>query len=161
MKPVRILLFFLSVFLLLLAVALYFPEKGIKISENFKLKFFTSEDIFSKKRVRYADITDIINKNKLLTDSIISELAENPDDNKTEKFDTIRANADSLIKSISKIEYPDNDPEALHSIFKALKNLKNSNKLIRIMHYGDSQIEGDRMTSLIRNKLQNKFGGAG
>ena len=161
MKPIKILLFFLSVFLLLLAVVLYFPEKGIKISENFKLKFFTSEDIFSKKRVKYADISDIINKNKLLTDSMISELVENPANNNTEKSDTIRANADSLIKSICKIEYPDDDPEVLLSIFKALKDLQNSNKLIRIMHYGDSQIEGDRMTSLIRNKLQNKFGGSG
>ena len=86
MKPVKILLFFLSVFLLLLAVVLYFPEKGIKISENHKLKFFTSEDIFSKKKVKYADITDIINKNKLLTDSMISELVENPAKNNAEKF---------------------------------------------------------------------------
>jgi lysophospholipase L1-like esterase len=29
------------------------------------------------------------------------------------------------------------------------------------MHYGDSQIEGDRMTAFIRNKLQLKFGGTG
>jgi hypothetical protein len=29
------------------------------------------------------------------------------------------------------------------------------------MHYGDSQIEGDRMTSLIRYKLQRQFGGSG
>ena len=29
------------------------------------------------------------------------------------------------------------------------------------MHYGDSQIEGDRMTSLIRYKLQKQFGGSG
>ncbi len=161
MKPLKILLFFLSVFLLLLAIALYFPEKGIKISRNFRLKFFTSEDIFSKKTVRYADISDIINKNELLTDSMIYELAENPGSNPSAGFDTIRANADSLIKSILKFEYPDNNPEALSSIFKALKGLSGSEKLIRIMHYGDSQIEGDRMTSLIRNKLQNRFGGSG
>ena len=29
------------------------------------------------------------------------------------------------------------------------------------MHYGDSQIEGDRITSFIRNKFQVKFGGSG
>ncbi len=161
MNPIKILLFFLSIFLLLLAITLYFPEKGIKISKNLTLKFFTSEDIFSKKRVRYADISDIINKNELLTDSMISELAEKPVKNQSYKFDTIKANADSLIKSIHKIEYPDGDPAALLSIFKSLKGLTNSKKLIRIMHYGDSQIEGDRMTSLIRNKLQNKFGGSG
>ena len=29
------------------------------------------------------------------------------------------------------------------------------------MHYGDSQIEGDRITSFLRNRLQKKFGGMG
>jgi len=161
MRPIKILLFFLSIFLLLLAITLYFPEKGIKISRQLKFKFFTSEDIFSGKKVKYADISDIINKNELLTDSLISELVEKPAKDQLYKFDTIRANADSLIKSIHKIEYPDGNPAVLFSIFDALKSLPNSNKLIRIMHYGDSQIEGDRMTSLIRNKLQNKFGGSG
>lgn len=161
MKPLKILLFFVSIFLLLLAISLYFPEKGIKISKNFKLKFFTAKDIFSEKRVRYADISDIINRNELLTDSIISELVEEPAESQTEKSDTLRANADSLIKSIHKIEYPDNDPAVLFTIFKALKGISGSARLIRIMHYGDSQIEGDRMTSLIRNRLQNKFGGSG
>jgi len=161
MKPFKILLFFLSVYLLLLAMALYFPEKGIRISGNLRLQFFTPKDIFSKKRVKYADISDIINKNELLTDSMISDLAEKPPEEDTYEFDTIRANADSLRRSIPKIEYPDGNSAILFPVFKALKNLKNSGKLIRIMHYGDSQIEGDRMTSLIRNKLQSKFGGSG
>ena len=29
------------------------------------------------------------------------------------------------------------------------------------MHYGDSQIEDDRITSLLRNRLQSRFGGSG
>ena len=157
----KILVFILSVFLLLLAIALYFPEGGINITKNFKLKFFTSEDIFSKKSIRYADISYIINKNELLTDSIISQLVGNPGDEHTEKFDTVKANADSLIKIIQTIEYPDGNNAVLFPVFKALEGLKASNKLIRVMHYGDSQIEGDRMTCLIRNKLQNRFGGSG
>ena len=145
MKPIKILLFFLSIFLLLLTITLYFPERGIKISRQLKLKFFTSEDIFSEKRVRYADITDMINKNELLTDSMITELVTKPAKNPSDRFDTTKANADSLIKSIHKIEYPNGDPAVLFSIFNALKGLPDSKKLIRIMHYGDSQIEGDRM----------------
>jgi hypothetical protein len=147
MKPYKILLFILSVFLLLFAIALYFPENGIYITRNLRLKFFSAEDIFSGKKVRYPDISDIINKNELLTDSIIS--------------DTLRANADSLINSIHKIEYPRGDNTVLYPVFKALNELKTSGKLVRIMHYGDSQIEGDRMTCLIRNKLQKRFGGSG
>jgi uncharacterized protein YehS (DUF1456 family) len=33
-------------------------------------------------------------------------------------------------------------------------------KVVRIIHYGDSQIEGDRIISFLRNKIQNKFGEA-
>jgi lysophospholipase L1-like esterase len=40
-------------------------------------------------------------------------------------------------------------------------NVQQSGNLIRIMHYGDSQIEDDRITSLLRNKLQSRFGGSG
>lgn len=32
---------------------------------------------------------------------------------------------------------------------------------IRILHYGDSQIEGDRITAYLRNQLQETFGGSG
>ncbi|MFM2376697.1 MAG: hypothetical protein RLZZ165_1794, partial [Bacteroidota bacterium] len=34
-------------------------------------------------------------------------------------------------------------------------------KPARILHYGDSQIEGDRMSGLFRAKLQERFGGSG
>lgn len=33
--------------------------------------------------------------------------------------------------------------------------------VVRVIHYGDSQIEEDRMTSQIRDHLQNRFGGKG
>ncbi|MBU2018307.1 MAG: hypothetical protein KJ941_01565 [Bacteroidetes bacterium] len=32
---------------------------------------------------------------------------------------------------------------------------------MRILHFGDSQIEGDRMTSFVRQRLQERFGGNG
>jgi len=42
-----------------------------------------------------------------------------------------------------------------------MRSLEDPGNSLRIMHYGDSQIEGDRMTSLIRYKLQREFGGSG
>ena len=35
------------------------------------------------------------------------------------------------------------------------------NRQVRVMHYGDSQIEEDRMTAQIRHKLQDRYGGSG
>ena len=47
----------------------------------------------------------------------------------------------------------------LSYFFDALKNAKS--KSVRIAHYGDSAIEGDLITSDIREVFQNKFGGNG
>jgi lysophospholipase L1-like esterase len=47
----------------------------------------------------------------------------------------------------------------LSYFFDALKNSKT--KTVRVAHFGDSAIEGDLITSDIREALQNKFGGNG
>lgn len=47
----------------------------------------------------------------------------------------------------------------LSYFFDALKNSKS--KTVRIAHYGDSAIEGDLITSDIREELQKRFGGNG
>jgi lysophospholipase L1-like esterase len=49
--------------------------------------------------------------------------------------------------------------QQLSYFFDALKNVKT--KSVRIAHYGDSAIEGDLVTSDIREALQSKFGGNG
>ena len=38
---------------------------------------------------------------------------------------------------------------------------ESGNKVVRVLHYGDSQIEEDRMSQQIREALQNKYGGSG
>ena len=152
MKPFQILLFLLSVFTVLFAIALYFPDSGINLGEDIRIRFISADDIFTPDTLRYADISDIINQNKVPDDTIFIE---------TEITDTLRANADSLKKTITAIEYPKGKSKLLFSFFRALKQSKNSGSKVRIMHYGDSQIEGDRMTSLIRRRLQSKFGGYG
>ena len=42
-----------------------------------------------------------------------------------------------------------------------LDSLRYSNGQVRIMYYGDSQIEGDRFTSYIRHTLQQRYSGKG
>ncbi|MEA3496510.1 MAG: hypothetical protein U9R42_10785 [Bacteroidota bacterium] len=128
-----------------------FPKGGIKLSEDFSIKLPTFENIFNPKKVEYADISNIISN----TDSLITE----PE--KEKKIDTLRADANDLITNVYKIQYPNGEKEILYPFFRELKNLKSSGKLIRILHYGDSQIEGDRITSYLRFKFQNMFGGSG
>jgi lysophospholipase L1-like esterase len=157
MKPSGILLFLLSVFVLLFAGALCFPKEGISISKSLKLHFFSARDLSFTKEIGYADINKILDQQKFITDSVLTAIAGG----KLNGKDTLNANAESLISSITPIEYPRNDTTILYSFFRSLKNLPSSGELIRIMHYGDSQIEDDRITSLLRNKLQSRFGGSG
>lgn len=51
--------------------------------------------------------------------------------------------------------------ENLHRFFEKLQNVAADKKKIHVLHYGDSQIEGDRMTAYIRQRIQNQFGGNG
>jgi len=50
--------------------------------------------------------------------------------------------------------------ERLAKFFAALQSAATGQK-ISIFHYGDSQIEGDRMTGYIRQRIQQQFGGIG
>lgn len=54
---------------------------------------------------------------------------------------------------------PQNDTTYLDTFFEALDSA-NINP-VRIIHYGDSQLEGDRITSSLREHFQKKFGGCG
>ncbi|MGW8314975.1 MAG: hypothetical protein ACWGNV_05190 [Bacteroidales bacterium] len=72
------------------------------------------------------------------------------------------ANADSLQKSIYPIQFPEYSSSILDPFFHTLDELKDGDILrTRILHFGDSQIENDRMTALIRYRLQKMFGGTG
>ncbi len=51
--------------------------------------------------------------------------------------------------------------ESLYKFFQLLETAAVNKKKIHILHYGDSQIEGDRMTAYIRQRIQNQFGGTG
>lgn len=157
-KPNITLLYILSVFTVLLLLSLVFPEKGIRIASDLRLKFITPSEIFDNTQEEYADISGIIETEALLNDTVLAELmSEEPEP----IWDTVRANADSLRRSIPRLEFAGGNRKLLYPVFKALDAASQSKKPVRIMHYGDSQIEGDRITSFLRNRWQRKFGGVG
>lgn len=155
MKPYKILIFILFVAAFCLALAYLFPKNGIKIGSGFTLNFHWTADELFQKAPEYADITEIIEDNiGATTDTInIAPIVEEP------KVDTIRANVTILRKKVQPIEYPAGDSSALFTFFTKLD--KCQTKRVRVMHYGDSQIEGDRITGYLRNRFQRQFGGSG
>lgn len=152
MKPGKILLFLLSIFVLLAGLIIIFPKDGIKINSATTLYFTNFEELFSLKKVHYADISkfsDPLDSTNQLINIDTVDLSKNP------------SLSDSLLKNICKIEYPNKDNSLLFPFFNSLMQLQNKEELIRVFHYGDSQIEGDRITAFIRYKLQSRFGGMG
>jgi lysophospholipase L1-like esterase len=160
MKPSRILILILSVLLLLALISFLFPEEGIPVGKKHRLHFITMNELITGDTVEYADISGIISQSTAMDDTVFYADVDLPVTS-IEFTDTIRANADSLKVKVHRIEYPGNDSTLLYPFFRQLQQVRTGNKLIRIVHYGDSQIEGDRMTSYIRNRLQQRFGGSG
>ena len=160
MRPSGILAFIFSVLAILFLVSIVFPKEGIRINEHITLKFITLEEILSPDSVHYADISEILSRSVAISDSAYLAMLETTPE-EAEVRDTMRANEDSLKLLIHPIEYPEGDSTLLYPFFRKMRRLSGSGNKLRIMHYGDSQIEGDRMTSFIRYKLQNQFGGSG
>jgi lysophospholipase L1-like esterase len=158
MKPHKVLFFFLAVGLLLAVSVLALPDEGVEMGP-FTISMPTTHDLFGRDTTEYVNVDKFVaqaeNIDSLpdITDMVIAEATDSDSD-------TVRANADELIASIHKIQFANNDPSQLFPFFKAL-DTETKTKKVRILHYGDSQIEGDRMTSFIRDKLQKKFGGMG
>jgi len=170
MKPSRTLLFLLLVFAILLILSLVFPADGIKLWGDKKLTYPDIQSIFTREKVQYADISAIIENSQIDEDTIVIQdttvndslgSSETQVDSATVLQDTIKADAGNLSSSLERLQYPGDNPAVLYPFFNELERLKDTTELIRILHYGDSQIEGDRITSYIRNRLQKKFGGSG
>lgn len=78
-----------------------------------------------------------------------------------EKLDTLKSKQNFDFSKIdtttlTRIAYPVDNPNFIVELKDKL-----SSKECRIIHYGDSQIEGDRITGYLRNRLQKMYGGSG
>src|SRR6056297_3285 len=183
MKPYKILLYLISIFVLLAVVSFIFPKEGLHLGSNLLLRFPDINHFITQQQSNQLTIQDILDPQqlRLLTDSSISQTKDSltakkdsistfPDSLKTAtKTDTLSVSDSTLPKKEAKapgsihqyLEYSDNDKSVLYPFFNHLNRIKATGELIRVLHYGDSQIEGDRITSYIRNELQQQFGGSG
>jgi lysophospholipase L1-like esterase len=163
MKPYQVLIFVAGTMLILLVMAAVFPADGLKIAGSYKLRFITVDGIFSKDSANYADISEIISLSNAITEepSLPDSLTQTVDSTTSTSAKTIPVKADSLRAVSHPILFPPDNPELLYKVFAKLRGAARSGSMVRILHYGDSQIEADRMTSFLRNKLQQSFGGGG
>jgi lysophospholipase L1-like esterase len=137
---------------LLLSWAFFFPQVKLDLfGRQLEVGFLSFNDII------YGDTTSTAATDSLI-DKLLAEAAAD-----SLKKDSILTITVSQIDSIEKanpylIDTVINGISSLDHFFAALDSSKNA---VHIAHYGDSQIEGDRISTNLRKKMQGQFGGAG
>jgi len=176
-KPYKIFLLLLFVIILTLIPSLFFPNKGIsvyKITLRYPdIKQLLGIDTSQKSLSLEPDIAllDRIVDSTLNASQGNRPILEFPlkidstsiqDSSKiTDTIPNNAISADLLKSKINRLEFPDSTQLTLLPFFESLRSKSYNKKGIRVLHYGDSQIEGDRITSYLRSRLQAKFGGGG
>lgn len=147
-KPHITLLLLLALGLACLGLMLVFPADGISVG-GYTLRFKSWNSL--------SDSTQTVN-----TDSLENYLAA---------FDSLTMSLDSNITDTAlnvqrtitsaSLQFADSSSASLFGFFAQVEKAKNGGEAVHIFHYGDSQIESDRMSNVIREKFQEVFGGSG
>lgn len=143
MKRYQILLFVYSVIAVLAAVCALFPSDGLRIGKM-SLSFPTLQEILSPE-VRPED--------KPSPEELILMRKQAVRDAEKDRFEEF------VSSDPARFYLPGDDPGFFDALFEAFGSAME--KPVRIVHYGDSQIEEDRITSTVRAVLQERFGGSG
>lgn len=170
MKAYKVLLFFMSVMLALALVCHFFPKEGIDAGFA-TLKFPSVEDVFKAEEKKGISAETHIKemeeslriKHDTLTPEEAKEIAIQDSLERADSLaylDTLKFYQDFISKHPARIYFPNNDSMYLRPLMIALDKQRYK-KQMHIVHYGDSQIEGDRISGYIRRKFQGEFGGNG
>ena len=119
-------------------------------NDRLKIKVIDYTTLFD---FRYKD-------NNRTADSLINKYLSNDSLNYGKLHRTSLSALRPKIENEFLVNPENNGSYALDDFFQALLEEKDKN-VVRIAHYGDSQLEGDRITCYIRADFQNKFGGCG
>jgi lysophospholipase L1-like esterase len=146
-RPYITLVALLAVGVLCQGLMWVFPDEGLNIA-GIKLKFGNTA------------VADTLAERKI--EDVEKFLAQ---------FDSLQIAADSLTtdstaaiirkETIASLQFANGDSSPLFPFFESCDSAKTQNKHVHVFHYGDSQIEVDRMTNVLRQKLQERFGGNG
>ena len=159
MRPRHIAYIIWTVIALLGVVCMVVPDGGWYIGK-WNLRFPTLAEALDLKEDSMADV-DL----EILSDSLLAEadtVSVLPTDSLIQQ-DTL-ATQDSVPQKpqpvIPEVNVVHTDSRAYLAAFYAALDSASS-KPVRVVHYGDSQIEEDRITNILREKWQKQYGGGG
>lgn len=153
MKSYKILVFIFSVIALLALLCSFFPKDGVTIGP-----FGEEGNEKGPWRLEFPTLAQALGAD------VDEEPAEDPEaliEKRMESIQNARRNQyfDYFENDPARFYFPGDSITLFDSLFYAFENA--GEVPMRIIHYGDSQIEIDRVTAALRAALQNRFGGRG
>ena len=122
-----------------------FPAEGVRVGG---------------KRLRFASYAGRLRdaaERKVDVDSVLNAL----DGRFAMHDDTLAFYRQFFYENPDRIYLPEDDYTFFDPVFRAFEQARKEGKTVRVAHYGDSQIELDRISSNLREALQTRFGGLG
>lgn len=149
----KILGFIWACMLLLAALAYCYPQKGIAIA-SWHLRFASIHQLFG---AASSDTLPLLNPEDQLA-KVSLTMNRNHSDT---LVDSLLFYRKFFLENPARFYFPSDNPSFFDELFAEMDACRSEGKLIRILHYGDSQIEQDRISSTLRDYFQKQFGGMG
>lgn len=155
MKSYKTLIFITCLMGGLALLAWLFPRDGIRIG-NVLLEFPSLTSVLGE------NADEVVAEEENAEEEEVEELS--PEELMALRLEALHAAKDSefvsyMQSSSTRFYMPDDDVTYLDPFFDALLSARS--KPMRIMYYGDSQLECDRITDALREHFQSEFGGNG
>ncbi len=156
MKPGRIALFFAAVIAVLALVCALFPRDGIVVASH---EFYLPPVPPTERTASATQFADIPK---------VSECSENPEHPEipepmtpdSSNYQPPTTNH-QLTSDTTDLRFWLPDSTFFDAFWAAAEQARGQGRILRVMHYGDSQIEMDRITGRLRSYMQRTFGGGG
>ena len=145
MKPYKIFIFIALIIAVLATICFFYPKDGLKVG-NAEILFPSLESVLVGQTRSNVEIKEL--------DSV--ELKQLND-----LKDTLSQYKAILTEQAGRFYLPNNDITFFDKMFARMSKAKSNHEIIRVLHYGDSQIEMDRISNNIRTFFQSTFGGGG
>ncbi len=154
MKAFQTLFFILGVIALLALTSWLFPAEGVTVMGK-TLYFPSLEDVLVSDETRESALLHLEEMERQRNIRLFQ-------DSLNRKFqDSLNFYNHFFENNPGRFHIPNNNYEYFAELFKELEEAKSKGRTVHILHYGDSQIEGDRITGYIRQRMQERFGGNG
>lgn len=156
MSPLKTFLSIIAAFLILGLTSFLFPKDGINIGFT-KLRFPSLSEMFPTAEQQFADETP-----KEDPEEAVRRMLEETRKREFSAYaDSLEYYENFFKNGSTRFELPNDDPTWFDRFFLNLEIASLGEGVVHIVHYGDSQLEEDRISSTIREDLQEMFGGAG